>query len=156
VADAESARIACRAGVYQMMQLPVNRASAHMWPALGDMAEAFIGDGDGLTNLAADALASGTVPLARITGLTDAQISAAAAIDVTKLAAGSAGQFLTTSESDEPEWRDLALSDIPAGSARQVLRINESDEPEWGAVDPLSFIKTALPSSVARLTNRFG
>lgn len=40
VADAESARIACRAGVYQMMQLPVNRASAHMWSALNDAAAA--------------------------------------------------------------------------------------------------------------------
>lgn len=51
-------------------------------------------DGSLITNIAAGNIASGTVPLARISGLTDAQISASAAIAYTKVNfSGSIIQF---------------------------------------------------------------
>ncbi len=72
-------------------------------------------DGSGLTSLNAGALASGTVPLARISGLTNAQIDGAAAIAWSKInTAGSSLANLTTRSASDLDSGTLADARLSA------------------------------------------
>jgi hypothetical protein len=86
--------------------------------------------GANLTNLDAADLATGTVPLARITGLTNAEIAAAAAIDWTKVSkAGSSLADLITRSAGDLSSGTLAdgrlSANVPLLNAANIFTANQ-------------------------------
>lgn len=109
---------------------PIGAAGDHLQVAAS--LPAWSKDGSTLTALNASNLASGTVPLARLVDLTNAQIAAAAAIDWTKiskagssladLATRSAGD-LTTGTLDSARLADAGVVAATYGSITQVPQL---------------------------------